>query len=317
VVFVSLLFVDDEKTPVPEMSRCGQLGMTRRFVTDRERDGQRRNRRIRADLRAGAIDAFEAAWVDPRHTAIQLPPVDVNKVLVGRYTVQPAVHMTRRQLWDMEVRKAWDPLTYIPYVASEGKSYAATTLPGKGRRHLRSSIQKAWISDDSGRVLEEVSTDPDGQRIIFLGRYDLPGPDGTTLHADPYQPLFHVEHAVGRNLAICACTWMNSSTSRERRGRYPTSHRSRTAFTVVSVRDRHPAKQSIRSSAIKVIKPRAPKSGIDQIRNGIIAALLTLSRNLPTATPDRREGRTVAEPAPRQFRLARSYHVNIDTRGTP
>ncbi|WP_344724571.1 hypothetical protein [Pseudonocardia yunnanensis] len=146
---------------------------------------------------AQALRAFEAAWVDPRHTAIELPPVDVNKVLADRYAVEPAVHMTRRHLWDMEVRKAWDPLTYIPYVVSEGKSWASIPLPGNGRRHLRSSIQKAWVSDDRGRVLEEVVTDIDGQRIIFLGHAELPGPDGTALHADHHQPLFHVEHAVG------------------------------------------------------------------------------------------------------------------------
>ena len=134
---------------------------------------------------AQALEAFEAAWVDPRHTAIQLPPVDVNKVLADRYTVEPAVHMTRQQLWDMEVRKAWDPLTYIPYVVSEGKSWASIPLPGNGRRHLRSSIQKAWISDDRGRVLEEVVSDLDGQRIIFLGHAELPGPDGTTAARRP------------------------------------------------------------------------------------------------------------------------------------
>jgi hypothetical protein len=130
---------------------------------------------------AHALEAFEAAWVDPRHTAIQLPPVDVNKVLADRYTVEPAVHMTRRHLWDMEVRKAWDPLAYIPYVVSEGRSWGSTPLPDNGRRHLRSSIQKAWTSDDRGRVLEEghhrprrtADRLPRPRRAARAGRHDI------------------------------------------------------------------------------------------------------------------------------------------------
>ena len=104
--------------------------------------------------------------------------------------------MTRTQVWDMEVKKAWDPLTYIPYVVSEGASWAAVDLPD-GRRHLRSSVQKGWLNDDRGRVLEDVFTDPAARRVIFLGRARITGPHGETLLADPFQPLFYVEHGVG------------------------------------------------------------------------------------------------------------------------
>ncbi len=145
---------------------------------------------------AGALAEFEAAWNDPRTTSVELPPVDVNRTLAEQYLVAPPTRMTRTQVWDMEVKKAWDPLTYIPYVVSEGGSWAATDLPD-GRRHLRSSIQKAWLSDERGRVLEDVFTDPAAQRVVFLGRARMTGPDGETLLADPYQPLFHIEHGVG------------------------------------------------------------------------------------------------------------------------
>jgi hypothetical protein len=145
---------------------------------------------------AGAVAEFEAAWNDPRATSIELPPVDVNRVLAEQYQVDPPTRMTRTQVWDMEVKKAWDPLTYIPYVVSEGGSWAAVDLPD-GRRHLRSSVQKAWLNDDRGRVLEDVFTDPAARRVIFLGRARITGPHGETLLADPYQPLFHVVHGVG------------------------------------------------------------------------------------------------------------------------
>ncbi|MFK3978865.1 hypothetical protein ACI2K4_00665 [Micromonospora sp. NPDC050397] len=144
---------------------------------------------------AAAVAEFEAAWGDPRTTSVELPPVDVNRTLAEQYEATPQTRMTGTQVWDMEVRKAWDPLTYIPYVASEGESWAATDLPD-GRRHLRSSIQRAWLSDERGRVLEDVFTDSAARRVIFLGRDRITGPRGETLRADPYQPLFHVEHGV-------------------------------------------------------------------------------------------------------------------------
>jgi hypothetical protein len=73
---------------------------------------------------------------------------------------------------------------------------AATELPD-GHRHLRQSIQKARLNDERGRVLEDLFTDPAAQRVLFLGRPDMVGPAGEKLPADPYQPLFHVEHGVG------------------------------------------------------------------------------------------------------------------------
>jgi hypothetical protein len=71
-----------------------------------------------------------------RHGA---PPVDLNKVLKERYRVSPAQTLTRDMIWDMETKKAWDPLTYIPYVVSQARSWAerlcATAPPGSAGRH--------------------------------------------------------------------------------------------------------------------------------------------------------------------------------------
>jgi hypothetical protein len=127
-----------------------------------------------------AVAEFDEAWVDARHTAVEVPAVAVNEVLASGYTTDPAVR-----------------LTYIPSVVSEGGSWGATELPDGSRRHLRSSVQEAWIGAGRGRVLEEVYVDPAQRRILFFGRARMTGPDGAVLAAEPFQPLFHVEHAVG------------------------------------------------------------------------------------------------------------------------
>ena len=61
---------------------------------------------------AGAEAEFDAAWRDPRHTQFELPAHDVNKVLAERYSLKPPMHFTRTMLWDMEMKKAWDPATF-------------------------------------------------------------------------------------------------------------------------------------------------------------------------------------------------------------
>jgi hypothetical protein len=155
---------------------------------------------------AEAAAAFEAAWSDPRKTALALPPIDVNRVLAEQYRLDRPTRMSAAQLWDMEVKKAWDPLTYIPYVVSEGGSWGAVDLPD-GRRHSRTSIQKAWLGEERGWVLEDVFTDPAARRIIFLGRPRMTGQYGETLLADQHQPLFHVEHGVSGTEDEPVNTW--------------------------------------------------------------------------------------------------------------
>jgi hypothetical protein len=59
---------------------------------------------------------YNEAWGAPSSTRFELPPVDVNKILEERYQVSPEQTLTRAMIWDMETKKAWDPLTYIPYV---------------------------------------------------------------------------------------------------------------------------------------------------------------------------------------------------------
>jgi hypothetical protein len=138
---------------------------------------------------------FQNAWTHPAHTRFELPAVDVNRVLQERYTVDPDFRMTRTQLWDMEVKKAWNPLSFIPYVVSEGASWDRRRGPDDTEHFYRCSMQAAWIGEDRGLVLEEVFIDHTQQRIFFMGRASFPSATGEVLRASDFQPLFHVEHA--------------------------------------------------------------------------------------------------------------------------
>jgi hypothetical protein len=146
---------------------------------------------------ANAQEEFEAAWRNVNYTRFELPALDVNKVLSERYLVSPSIRLTRSMVWDMEMKKAWDPSTYIPYVVSSGHSWGRHNLEDGCERFFRSSIQIAWISQERGQVLEEVFINRDDRRIFFLGRTEMTTDKGERIYADDYQPLFHVEHAAG------------------------------------------------------------------------------------------------------------------------
>jgi hypothetical protein len=140
---------------------------------------------------------YDEAWSAPASTRFELPPVDVNKVLKERYRVSPERTLTRAMIWDMETKKAWDPLTYIPYVVSQARSWGRTTLRDGTTRFHRSSLQRGWIISQEGRVLEDVFVSDSKQTIYFLGRPQMVEDTGNTLVASPSQPVFHVRHAVG------------------------------------------------------------------------------------------------------------------------
>ncbi|MEV0144904.1 MULTISPECIES: hypothetical protein [unclassified Nonomuraea] len=142
-------------------------------------------------------DEFARAWADPRSTRFEAPPIDINRVLAERYKTSEPLTFTRAMLWDLEVRKAWHPDIYLPYVVREGSAYtwnAADDL----MTFDRASRQRRWVEqDDFGLVLERVRLNPAERRVTFIGAAELPGPTGATLRAGTRQPLFHIEHAVG------------------------------------------------------------------------------------------------------------------------
>jgi hypothetical protein len=146
---------------------------------------------------AGAEQDYRQAWTDPSHTRFELPPVNVNKVLRDRYRVTPDAPVTRTMIWDMETRKAWAPLTYIPYVVSDGHSWGRRRLSDGSDRFSRWSMQKGWIAPGEGRVLEDVFVNGAQQSIFFFGRERMTAEDGSELAASTLQPIFHVRHGVG------------------------------------------------------------------------------------------------------------------------
>jgi len=159
---------------------------------------------------------YNEAWSAPSSTRFELPPVDVNKVLKERYRVSPERTLTRAMIWDMETRKAWDPLTYIPYVVSQARSWGRTILRDGTARFCRSSLQRGWITSQEGRVLEDVFVSDPRQTIYFLGRPQMVEDTGDTLVASPFQPLFHVRHAVGGSeqapLNLCSIVLLTSAS---------------------------------------------------------------------------------------------------------
>jgi AcrR family transcriptional regulator len=142
---------------------------------------------------------FAHAWDHPGHTHYQLPDIDVNKVLATRYSSGGPLAFTRGMLWEMEVRKAASPGTYIPSVVQGGSDQSWNRHRGDGGEYLdRCSMQRLWRDPQRHElILERAFLNHDEQKITFLGVPQLTGPDGTLLRAGTGQPLFHVEHSVG------------------------------------------------------------------------------------------------------------------------
>jgi hypothetical protein len=101
----------------------------------------------------------------------------------------------------------WDPLTDISYVVSEGESWGRRRDEDGCEHFYRSTIQRAWIDDRRGRVLEDVYINHQEQRIFFLGRSGMVAEGRERIGTDGFQPLFHVEHATGGSDAAPLNLW--------------------------------------------------------------------------------------------------------------
>ena len=153
---------------------------------------------------------FQRAWADPSNTRFELPPVDVNRVLAELYRTSEPLTFTRTMLWDMEVRKAWRPDSYIPSVVWEGSahSWGQGSAADGTKSFVRSSQQGLWLEPaEYGLVLEQVCLNPTQQKVTFIGAAELPDRDKNLLRVGARQPLFHVEHSVSGDESRPLNTW--------------------------------------------------------------------------------------------------------------
>ena len=147
-------------------------------------------------------EEFERAWTEASNTRVELPPVDINRVLAEYYCTNQPLRFTRTMLWDLEVKKAFRPDLYIPSVVAAGSSrYWRRRTAGDGSESesfLRCSQQRLWLEpSEQGLVLEQVFLNPAQQNATFIGAAELLDKDGNLLRAGRGQPIFHVQHSVG------------------------------------------------------------------------------------------------------------------------
>tara|TARA_R110002167_G_scaffold10266_17_gene47427 strand:- start:571 stop:1212 length:642 start_codon:yes stop_codon:yes gene_type:complete len=155
-----------------------------------------------------ASQEFENAWANPKYTRFELPAPDVNKVLSECYDVGKPIALTGSMVWDMELKKAWNPANYIPYVVSRDHAWGRYSLDDVSEHFVREITAKAWILEDTvGPVFEEVFISHKERRMIFLGRDQLTTETGEAIRTNEYQPLFHVEHGVAGTEDAPLNTW--------------------------------------------------------------------------------------------------------------
>ena len=143
---------------------------------------------------------FERSWVDRRHSRAQRPPLDINRVLAERYRANRPIAFTRSMLWDVAVGKAWQPDRYTPSAVRAGSvaTWGRRIADDGAETFCRASEQRLWPEPHAfGLVLEQVRLDPRQQKVTVIGARQLPTRCGRMLHADPRQPVFSVEDAIG------------------------------------------------------------------------------------------------------------------------
>ncbi|KAF4969936.1 hypothetical protein FSARC_2922 [Fusarium sarcochroum] len=143
-------------------------------------------------------ETFEAAFADPKNTAITTPDSDVNATIERYYNVDKPFTYTKTQLWDMEVKKAHYPDKYIRHVVRQGSLKTFDhSKKGPYEYFIRITDQRLWKNlDEYATIIERVCLDHDNRKAIFLGIPEVTLPDGTELTSGEKQPVFNVEHAV-------------------------------------------------------------------------------------------------------------------------
>lgn len=141
---------------------------------------------------------FEAAFADPNNMAIDIPPADINKILCsGTYKVNPDLKYTRTQLWDMEVKKSYNPDQYLRHLLRPGSLEIFNIVKnGPVETLVRVTDQRTWLDPSKfTTVIEQIWLDHDSQRAFGIGVPEAEIPDGRKIVSGKEQPLFHVEHS--------------------------------------------------------------------------------------------------------------------------
>ncbi|WP_068468854.1 hypothetical protein [Candidatus Protochlamydia phocaeensis] len=144
-----------------------------------------------------AEEEFEQAWNNPDYTQARLDDANINDILSKYYETPIPIHFTRQLLWDVEIRKAWDPKTYLSYVVRDGKSWDRKVLENGDEVFVRSTEQKQWLNSDVyAEVFEKVYLNYKDQKVTFIGSQRLKNSEGEDIYLQNDQPLFHVQHSV-------------------------------------------------------------------------------------------------------------------------
>lgn len=144
-----------------------------------------------------AAEQFERAWSTASNTRFTVPSMRPNALLRRQtWSAGRAPRVTALMVWDSEVRKAREPVRYIPSIVSEARTWGHERHPDGTETFWRESQQRAWISGEPVRVIERAFVDATRRRILFLGAPAAVGPDGATIDATDQQPIFFVEHSV-------------------------------------------------------------------------------------------------------------------------
>lgn len=153
---------------------------------------------------------FAAAWNQEGYTSIEFDPLDVNRILADQYEGIEGPALTRTQLWDMEVRKAFRPDLFIPGVVRAGtaRSWGRRELKNGDEVFIRASEQRLWLEPESyGTVIEACYLNHSNQQVTFIGLPEIEDDAGRTVITSPEQPLFHVVHAVSGTEQSPLNTW--------------------------------------------------------------------------------------------------------------
>ncbi len=153
---------------------------------------------------------FASSLEDVGNTIIELPPLDVNRILAEDYEFPEGLSLTRTQLWDMEVRKAARPDMFITKVIRPGtaRSWGRRRLSNGDETFIRVSEQRQWLDPDAyATVIEACYLNHQEQKVTFVGLAEVEDDAGQVIRASSEQALFHVEHGVSGTEECPLNTW--------------------------------------------------------------------------------------------------------------